>query len=278
MTAKRPAGVWIWRRARRSAVVGAVVERVVSVSGIGVVLSCGSFRWLVQPYDVSEHLSSTFVQEVTDAAELYYRDQLSQQEVAQRLGVSRSTVSRMLQVARDEGIVHIEIRRPSSPERLSEELRSALGLRRVVVTPASSRSGLHVLAAPAVEEIARLALAPGDAMAVSWGSTIEEIARSRQFPPLHGVHLIPAIAAFDEIDARFQTNEIARRIAALAGADVDFLHSPAMPSQRLRRTLLADEDVSRRLALWDRLAAAARRHRAPDRRGGDRPGPRPSRT
>ncbi len=196
------------------------------------------------------------MQEVTDAAELYYRDQLSQQEVAQRLGVSRSTVSRMLQLARDEGIVHIEIRRPSSPERLSEELRSVLGLRRVVVVPASSRSGLHVLAAPAVEEIARLALAPGDAMAVSWGSTIEEIAQSRQFPPLHGVHLIPAIAAFDEIDARFQTNEIARRIAALAGADVDFLHSPAMPSQRLRRTLLADEDVSRRLALWDRLAAA----------------------
>ncbi len=70
------------------------------------------------------------------------------------------------------------------------------------------------------------------------------------------MHLIPAVAAFDEMDARFQTNEIARRIAALSGADVDFLHSPAMPSPRLRRTLLADEQVSRRLALWDRLAAA----------------------
>lgn len=196
------------------------------------------------------------MQELTDAAELYYRDQLSQQEVAQRLGVSRSTVSRMLQLARDEGIVHIEIRRPSSPEHLSEALGAALGLRRVVVVPASSRSGLHVLVAPSLAEIARLELAPGDAMAVSWGSTIDEIARTREFPPLQGVHLIPAVAAFDEIDARFQTNEIARRIAALSGADVDFLHSPAMPSPRLRRTLLADEQVSRRLALWDRLAAA----------------------
>ena len=152
---------------------------------------------------------------MTDAAELYYRDQLSQQEVAQRLGVSRSTVSRMLQLARDEGIVHIEIRRPSSPERLSEALRSALGLRRVVVVPASSRSGLaRPRRARARGDRAGSTLAPGDAMAVSWGSTIAEIARSRQFPPLHGVHLIPAIAAFDEIDARFQTNEIARRIAA----------------------------------------------------------------
>jgi DNA-binding transcriptional regulator LsrR (DeoR family) len=190
------------------------------------------------------------------AAELYYRDQLSQQEIAQRLGVSRSTVSRMLQLARDEGIVHIEIRRPSSPENLSKSLRTELGLRRVVVVPGSSRSGLHGIVDAAVEELARLELAPGDALAVSWGSTVAAIAQSRRLPPLHGVHVIPAIAAFDEPDGRFQTNEIARRIAELSGADLHFLHGPAMPSPRLRRTLLADADMSRRLALWDRLAAA----------------------
>ncbi len=214
---------------------------------------------LVQPYDVTENLSSTSVHDeaaLIAAAELYYRDQLSQQQVAQRLGVSRSTVSRMLQLARDEGIVQIEIRRPSSPESLSEALRSALGLRRVVVVPASARSPLHGIVGPALAEIARLELAPGDGLAVSWGSTIAEIARSRDFPRLHGVDLIPAIAAFDELDGRFQTNEIARSIAASSGANVTFLHWPAMLSPRLRRTLLADEDASRRLAQWDRLAAA----------------------
>jgi DNA-binding transcriptional regulator LsrR (DeoR family) len=190
------------------------------------------------------------------AAELYYRDQLSQHEVAQRLGVSRSTVSRMLQLARDEGIVHIEIRRRSSPESLSADLRSALGLRRVAVVPASARSGLQVIVEAALAEIARLELGRGDARAVSWGSTLAEIARSRQFPRLPGVQLVPAIAAFDEPDARFQTNELARRIGERSGADVQFLHWPAMPSERLRRTLLADEDVRRRLALWDGLAAA----------------------
>lgn len=190
------------------------------------------------------------------AAELYYRDQLSQQEVAERLGVSRSTVSRLLQLARDEGIVHIEIRRPSSPDGLSEELRTALGIKRVVVVPASVRSSSHALVAPALAEIERLELASGDVLAVSWGDTIAEIARSPHFPRLHGVRLIPAIAAFDEMDGRFQTNELARHIAGTSGAEVSFLHSPAMPSPRLRRTLLADEDTSRRLGLWDRLSAA----------------------
>jgi len=67
------------------------------------------------------------------AAELYYRDQLSQQEIAQRLGVSRSTVSRMLQLARDGGIVHIEIRRPSSPHNLSESLNRRATTATIVV-------------------------------------------------------------------------------------------------------------------------------------------------
>jgi DNA-binding transcriptional regulator LsrR (DeoR family) len=196
------------------------------------------------------------VHDLIAAAELYYRDQLSQQEVAERMGVSRSTVSRMLQQARDEGIVHIEIRRPSPPEDAAEALRTALDLRRVVVVPSSARTGPHALVAPALAEIASLELGRGDALAVSWGSTIEEIARSPHFPRLHGVRLIPAIAAFDEMDGRFQTNEIARRIAATSGAEVSFLHSPAMPSPRLRRTLLADEELSRRLGLWDHLAAA----------------------
>ena len=37
------------------------------------------------------------------AASLYYEEELSQQEVAKRLDVSRSTVSRLLQLARSAG-------------------------------------------------------------------------------------------------------------------------------------------------------------------------------
>ena len=126
----------------------------------------------------------------------------------------------------------------------------------MIVVPASTRGGLHVVIAPALEEVARLELQPGEGLAISWGSTIAEVAQSPRFPRLHGVQLIPAIAAFDEPDARFQTNEIARRIAAVSGADVKFLHSPVMPSPELHRSVLADGDSRTRLELWDRLAAA----------------------
>jgi DNA-binding transcriptional regulator LsrR (DeoR family) len=215
--------------------------------------------WETVPHKLSEEgggATDTTAASLLAAAELYYQDQLSQQQIADRLGVSRSTVSRMLQLAREQGIVHIEIRRPSPATELSGELESALGLRRAVVVPTSPRGELQVLVAPALAEVERLELRAGDALAVSWGATVWEVAQSRRFPSLRGVRLVPAIAGMDETDVRFQPNEIARRIADTSGADVSFLHSPALPSAELRRSLLADPELGRRLALWDRLAAA----------------------
>lgn len=214
--------------------------------------------WETVPHNLSDDAAdqSATTSALLAAAELYYHDHLSQQQIADRLGISRSTVSRMLQLAREQGIVHIEIRRPLPSSDLAGQLESALGLRRVVVVPTPPHGERQVLVAPALAEVGRLGLRPGDALAVSWGATVWEIAQARRFPALRGVCLVPAIAGLDEIDIRFQTNEIARRIAGTSGADVRFLHSPALPSDELRRSLLADPEVGRRLALWDDLAAA----------------------
>ena len=43
---------------------------------------------------------------------LYYEDELNQQEIAEYLSVSRASVSRMLQLGKEMGIVKIEICNP----------------------------------------------------------------------------------------------------------------------------------------------------------------------
>src|SRR5512141_1336935 len=70
-------------------------------------------------------------------ATLYYKSQLSQLEIAQRLGISRQTAGRLLQRARDLGIVHVEIRSPlSHATDLEYSLEEALHLSEAsVVTP-----------------------------------------------------------------------------------------------------------------------------------------------
>ena len=44
-----------------------------------------------------------------DAARLYYESDMSQQKIANELGISRPSVSRLLQYAKDRGFVQIKI-------------------------------------------------------------------------------------------------------------------------------------------------------------------------
>lgn len=189
------------------------------------------------------------------AARLYYEDDLSQQQIAERLGVSRSTVSRLLGLAREQGIVQIEIRPPSSSSQLASWLQGALRLRRAVVVPPPPRaSGPAILAAPALAELERLALRAGDVLAVSGGAALWELARARSAPALRGVQVVPAAGGDDA--AQWPAGEVARRLALAGGGEPRPLHAPARPSAALAAALRADAAVAARLALWDGLAAA----------------------
>ena len=64
-------------------------------------------------------MRSTLVQ----VAHLYYNENLSQQKIADYLGVSRSLIAQYLQNARETGIVRIQI---CDPDNICENLMSSL--------------------------------------------------------------------------------------------------------------------------------------------------------
>jgi len=195
------------------------------------------------------------------AARLYYEDDLSQQQIADRLSISRTTVSRLLQMARDNHIVRIQVVEPTNVATFSDELARLLGLRRAVVIEASasrasssSETAEHLIE-PALRELAALQLTEGNILGVSWGNAVRRIASQAQID-LSGIELMPVIGGMDETDPRFQTNEIVRLLAAHTNANVNFLHLPARLSPELRENLLHDGTIGPRLAMWDRLDAA----------------------
>src|SRR3981081_4542363 len=164
--------------------------------------------------------TSGFSSAIMDAAvRLYYQDELSQQQIADRLGISRTTVSRLLQMARDEQIVRIQVVEPTDVVTLSDELTQTLGLKRVVVVEASASRASSTgetaehLIEPALRELAALQLTKGNVVGVSWGNAIRRIASAPAQIDLTGVELIPVIGGMDETDPRFQTNEIVRLLA-----------------------------------------------------------------
>ncbi len=75
------------------------------------------------------------------AAELYYLRDLTQQEIADRLGCSRPTVSRLLRRSRAAGVVRIDVISPDGPSHhLARDLERVFHLREALVVPSSSES------------------------------------------------------------------------------------------------------------------------------------------
>ena len=63
---------------------------------------------------MSQLITEEGTEPLMTAAVMYYEQSASQQEIADRMGISRPSVSRLLQRARDLGIVRIEIVPPAS--------------------------------------------------------------------------------------------------------------------------------------------------------------------
>jgi DNA-binding transcriptional regulator LsrR (DeoR family) len=194
---------------------------------------------------------------IVTAAHLYYVEERSQDEVAKQLGVSRSTVSRLLAEARQTGVVRIEVTAQPPVEGFEDELAGQLGLERVYVAQgAAAPDDPGVVLAGAVgQALLDSELRAGDALLVSWGRATWSISHA-DLPKIPGVVVVPALGGLNDEQPWVQTNEIARRIAARLEGSVLLLHAPAVPSAELRESLLTDESIRAALTRWDDAAAA----------------------
>lgn len=71
---------------------------------------------------------------------LYYEDDMRQQEISDYLGISRATISRMLQKGKESGIVRVEVVNPIqfTYGKLEKTLERKYGLKDVIVVENSS--------------------------------------------------------------------------------------------------------------------------------------------
>ena len=115
-------------------------------------------------------------QQATLAARRYFIDGWTIKQIASELDVSRFKAARLLDWARAEGIVRIEIVTTGrSDVDLSAELRSAFGLREAVVV--ADLDGSSEAVGPELAEMAALVVAEvvtaSDVVGVSWGRTLD---------------------------------------------------------------------------------------------------------
>ncbi|BBH20001.1 deoxyribonucleoside regulator [Paenibacillus baekrokdamisoli] len=128
-----------------------------------------------------------------EAAKLYYQFDYSQQEIATQLGVSRPTVSRLLQHAKEKGYVRIQIIDPREDlDILANELKLKYELDTVLLcySPLNEYEEIKKHISKKAAEYIHDTVQDGDIIGVTWGTTMHAVALHLQPKPVRGVEVV----------------------------------------------------------------------------------------
>lgn len=205
---------------------------------------------------------------VLKVAYLYYIENKPQNEIAGKLGISITTVSRLLAKAKEDKIVEFVIRDPYIEcIRLEEKLRSHFHLKDIIIAPAvTSEDGID--SEMAEENAKKLVAMEGarylqrvikenDTLGITWGSTVYHMINylnpsqkvKARFVTLHG-----SIACCEnELDVRTLVSRMAK---AFFGENYYLLTDALMSSPEAARIMKEEKNNQRVFEMFDQINIA----------------------
>lgn len=114
------------------------------------------------------------------AAQLYYLQDLTMDAIGAELSISRSSVSRLLDQARSQGIVDIRVASPAeAPQRIEREIKSRYGVSAYLVPVPERTSHIDRLERVALTAARMLGdfFSSNMTMGIAWGSTTSAVSR-----------------------------------------------------------------------------------------------------
>ena len=191
-------------------------------------------------------------------ARRYYLDGRSKIEIAEEFDLSRFKVARLLEAARESGLVRIEIGQPGLIDvDLSTRLQERYRLRHAVVVdtpddrPEVVRTHLGQVAADLLAEVIR----PDDVLGVAWSRSVGAMARS--LPRLAPVPVVQLTGAVSLPSAEASSIDIVRDVARAAGGPAYVFYAPfVVPDAATARALRRQPEVALTFAQVPRVTAA----------------------
>lgn len=180
---------------------------------------------------------------LVQVARMYYEENLNQQQIARKLNMSRSLVSKLLIKAKNNGIVEIKINpNPIHPFReIEDKLKQGLQLKYVrVVDNGEGTQPNKVSVEAGLYLVSRLPSCKN--VVISAGRTTREIANylvsATSFP---NVTFLPASGGIGEIRWDIDSNMICGRIAQQCGGKYRQIHAPIIVDSIEAKEILLEQ-------------------------------------
>ncbi len=193
-------------------------------------------------------------------ARAYYEDNLTQQQIGERFGLSRVKVSRLLTRAREDKIVQITILPPQNPNAdLERSLEARYGLLEVILVSFLSLDAAtlrHELGAAAADCLTRC-IQGSEIIALSWGSTLLAVIDELTPQSWPEVKVVQMLGGLGQPEADVYGADLVHRAALALGARPRMLSAPGIVSSSMvRDALLSEPQIADTLALSGRADMA----------------------
>ena len=187
-----------------------------------------------------------------EAARLYYEHNLNQAQIATKLDVSRPGVSRLLQEARDTGIVKIQIVDPGARgTRLESSLREKFGLKHAIVVPSDKQDTvLKSRMGSALITLFDQLLTENTTLGVSWGSTLQAATEHLKPRLVKNMTVVQLNGGVSKAELDTHATEIAGRMGENYQAIPYLLPLPAIvDTAELKKAIISDRNIAKTLKL-----------------------------
>ncbi|AVK63921.1 DNA-binding transcriptional regulator [Lactobacillus sp. CBA3606] len=180
---------------------------------------------------------------------LYYEDGLSQGEIAIKLNISRPTISRLLQFARNQGLLKIEIADPLKDlDVLATQLEHQYHLKKVVLIfdATNDLSAINEKIGAAAADYLDSIIKDRDSIGISWGKTLESVANHLHPSKANNVSVVQLKGSVSASEMNNFANDIITKFSTAFHTDAVNLPLP----------VIFDNAVTKNVVMQDRFINA----------------------
>ncbi|MGY4689580.1 sugar-binding transcriptional regulator [Salibacterium sp. K-3] len=181
-------------------------------------------------------------------AKLYYLENWTQTEISKKVELSRPIISKMLQKAKEAGIVEIYINDETlHTVKLENEIEKKYNLKDAVVA-ASGSHGSELIKRRVGQAAASYVSKKMDSLhsiGVSWGKSMHSFIDEFPAQTRKHVHLVPLIGGMGSNDVHLHSNHLTFHLAQKLNTTSSYLHAPAMvETEDLKQSLMESKDIA----------------------------------
>ena len=183
---------------------------------------------------------------ITRIAWLYYKEKLTQQQIAERIPLSRQKVQRLLERARDLEIIQFTLKHPVvNLLEVESKVREKYGLKDAVVAPLDPHDGEHLRTTLAMAGAAylerRLAAMPKCTLGIGWGNTTATLADYFDGQSVTGKVEIVSLIGNLMMNVSMNPYIMAEKMARKLGASFFNIWAPAIALTKERAEVFKSE-------------------------------------